>query len=244
VAYNAEKTVSETVRSVLSQKGVELEYIVIDGASTDRTVACVREAASAFPMAEVRILSEKDDGLYDALNKGIRLATGDIIGILNADDVFDGDDALMVVVNAFDDSTDAIYGDIRFVDKGRTVRYYSARHWRPWMHRFGYMPPHPSVYIRREFFARLGAYRTDLRISADYELMVRYFCKNGVRTKYLPRCIVKMTPGGISTSGLRAMIRLNRENVRANRLNGTFSCFPMMLPKYLYKMLGLFGFHK
>ena len=108
------------------------------------------------------------------------------------------------------------------------------------MHNWGYMPPHPSVYIRRELFDRLGGYRLGYRISADFELMVRFFCRNGVKAHYLPRCVVKMTPGGLSTSGLRAMVRLNCENVRANRENGYFACFPMMLPKYFYKVMGLF----
>ena len=107
------------------------------------------------------------------------------------------------------------------------------------MHAFGHMPPHPSVYIRRELFDRLGPYRTDYRISADFELMVRYFCRARIRTKYLPRCVVRMAPGGISTAGLGATLRLNRENVRANRANGYRSCLAMMMPKYLFKITGV-----
>lgn len=237
--WNAEATISDTVASVLAQKGVDLEYIVIDGASTDGTADIVRRARESAPGVNFRFVSEPDRGLYDAINKGIRMATGDIVGILNADDVFEDDTTLADIAAAFDASAEAVYADIRFVRGGRTVRYYSARRWRPWMHRFGFMPPHPGVYVRRAVFERLGLYRTDYRISADFELMVRYFCRAGVRTRYLPRCAVRMSPGGLSTSGLKSKILLNRENVKAERENGYRSCFAMMLPKYLFKASGV-----
>ena len=237
---NAEGTVAATVASALAQKGVDLEYIVVDGASTDGTADIVRRAKESAPDRNIVFVSEPDNGLYDAINKGIRMATGDVVGILNADDVFEDDNALADVAAAFEDSVDAVYADIRFVRGDRTVRYYSARRWRTWMHRFGFMPPHPSVYMRRAVFERLGLYKTDYRISADFELMVRYFCRAGLRTRYLPRCVVKMSPGGLSTSGLRSKIRLNVENVRAERENGYRSCFAMMLPKYLFKAAGVF----
>jgi len=246
VCYNATGTIPATLRSALAQKDVEFEYIVVDGASPDGTAdlirafadgpAKAREAAGGFSF---RWISEKDRGMYDALNKGIALATGDVVGILNADDTFEDDRTLAAIAAAFDDATDAVYSDIRFVRDGRTTRYYSAAPWRPWMVRWGYMMPHPGVYIRRRFFAELGPYRTDYRISADFELMLRYFRRHNLRRKYLPRSTVKMTPGGMSTCGLKAMLVLNRENVRANRDNGYFSCLPMMLPKYFYKILGV-----
>lgn len=237
--WNAEGTISATIASALAQKGVDLEYIVIDGASTDGTVDIVRKAKDAAPDRDFKFVSGPDKGLYDAINKGIRMATGDIVGILNSDDVFEDDRTLADIAAAFDDSVDAVYADIRFVRGESTSRYYSAKRWRPWMHRFGFMPPHPSVYIRRGVFERLGLYKTDYRISADFELMVRYFCRAGVRTRYLPRCVVKMTPGGLSTSGIRSKMLLNRENVRAERENGYCSCFAMMLPKYAFKVVGV-----
>lgn len=244
VCYRAKDTIATAIGSVLSQKGVPIEYIVVDGGSTDGTVDVIREAAERHAAAgpsdiSFQWVSESDRGMYDALNKGIARATGDIIGILNADDAFEGEDAVAAIAAAFPDEAEALYADIRFARDGRTVRYYSAAHWKPWMHNYGYMPPHPSVYIRRETFARLGGYRLGYRISADFELMVRYFCRNRIRTHYLPRCVVRMLPGGMSTAGLGAMVRLNRENVRANRENGYFCCFPMMLPKYFYKILGV-----
>ena len=242
VCRNAAKTIGDTLDSVLSQKDVDLEYIVVDGASTDGTWGLVVDRLSRLPQNDrftCRYRSEGDGGMYEALNKGLAMATGDVVGLLNADDVFEDAYTLASIVAGFSEATDAVYGDIRFVRGGRTVRYYSARHWKPWMHNWGYMPPHPSVYIRRECFERLGGYRTDYRISADFELMVRYFCRNGIRTRYLPRSMVRMSPGGLSTAGLGAMMRLNRENVRANRANGYFCCLAMMLPKYFYKVLGV-----
>lgn len=237
---NSAGTVGATLESVAAQRvdGFEVEHLAVDGLSSDGTVGILEAFAAAHP--GFSFVSEADRGLYDAINKGIARATGDVVGILNSDDVFDGEDALAAVAGAFADaSVDAVYADIRFVnDDGSTRRYYSGRGWRPWMARWGYMMPHPSVYIRREVFARLGGYRTDFRISADFELMVRYFVKARLKTRYLDRSLVKMRPGGISTSGWRANVRLNRENVRALADNGIRSSFAMMLPKYAYKALG------
>lgn len=236
VCRNAAATLGRTMASAFAQRDVELEYLVIDGASTDGTRELIERTAAEHPALIWR--SEPDQGLYDALNKGIALATGDIVGILNADDVFEDEHTLAAIVAAFKPETEALYADIRFVRNGHTVRYYSAAHWRPWMHHWGYMPPHPSLYLRRELFQRLGGYQLGYRISADFELMVRYLCRQRVKSAYLPRCVVQMTPGGLSTAGWRATIWLNAENVRANRANGYFSCFAMMLPKYLFKIWG------
>ena len=250
VCYNAERTLPDAIESVLSQRGADVEYIVVDGGSSDGSVDIIRSFEPKFAALprdariSYRWLSEPDQGMYDALNKGIRMASGDIVGILNSDDMFEDASTLADIAAAFDDSVDALYADIRFVEGDRTVRYYSAGHWRPWMHNWGYMPPHPSVYIRRTIFDRLGLYKLGYRISADFELMVRFFCRNRIRTKYLPRCVVKMRPGGLSTAGIKSKLRLNRENVRANRENGYFSCFAMMLPKYAYKILGVIFPHR
>jgi len=245
--YNSAKTIATAMESVLAQKGVELEYIVVDGSSTDGTVEIVeefsrKERKDGF---EFKWISEKDRGMYDAINKGIAMATGDVVGILNADDMLEGEDTLVHVVGGFNrieraERVDCVYADVRFVkdDLKTTVRYYGASHWRPWMHNWGYMPPHPSVYIRREVFERLGGYKLGYQISADFELMVRFLCRNRIRTAYLPESVVKMRMGGKSTKNWKANVLLNVENVRANRENGYFSCFAMMLPKYLFKIWG------
>ena len=239
VCFNSEATVADTLASVRAQRlppGVEVEHIVVDGGSTDATMDLVRAAPG------IRFVSERDRGLYDAINKGIRLATGEVVGILNSDDVFDGEDALAAVAEGFraHPEADALYADIRFVrgDSDETTRYYSSRRWRPWMHNWGFMPAHPTVYVKKAVFERFGAYKLGYDISADFEWMTRVLCRSQVKAHYLPRCLVTMRLGGKSTAGLRALLRLNRENCRANRENGYFSILPMMLPKYLFKIWG------
>lgn len=250
--YNSAGTIRDTMGSVLAQEGVDVEYIVVDGGSTDGTVALIEDFSqnrlcqgsggqeSRKEGFEFKWLSEPDKGMYDAINKGIGMATGDVVGILNADDILESSDTLAHVAAGFEERVDALYADIRFVkdDLQTTVRYYGASHWKPWMHNWGYMPPHPSVYIRREVFGRLGGYKLGYKISADFELMVRYLCRNRIRAAYLPECVVKMRMGGKSTKNWRANVLLNAENVRANRENGYFSCFAMMLPKYAFKVWG------
>lgn len=240
VCFNSEATIRDAIDSVLAQRDVDFEHIVVDGASRDGTRAILAQYAAKEP--RFRFVSEPDDGMYDAMNKGIAMATGDVVGILNADDLLETPLTLAAVARAFEakPSLQAVYGDIRFVrnDLSTTVRYYSARHWRAWMHNWGYMPPHPGVYIRREVFSRLGPYKTDYRISADFELMTRYLCRNRISAGYLDACLVRMRMGGKSTRNWRANVVLNAENVRANRANGYFSCFAMMLPKYLFKIWG------
>ena len=174
--YNSAGTIRTAIESVLEQKGVVVEYIVVDGGSKDGTVDIIKEYASRPDGPVIKWISEPDRGMYDAINKGIAMATGDIVGILNADDLFQSNDTLAHVAAAFTDDVDAIYADIRFVkdDLQTTSRYYSAKHWKPWMLQWGKMPPHPSVYIRRELFGQYGLYKLGYDIAADYELLIRY----------------------------------------------------------------------
>ena len=243
--YNSAKTIKTAMNSVLSQKGVDVEYIVVDGGSSDGTVEIIKEYAEKTlnsqlltPNFTFRWLSESDRGMYDAINKGIKMATGDIVGILNADDLFQSEDTLAHIAAAFTDDVDAIYADIRFVkdDLQTTSRYYSAKHWKPWMLQWGKMPPHPSVYIRRELFGQYGLYKLGYDIAADYELLIRYLRMAKLNTRYLNECLVRMRMGGKSTRGWKSFKTLNKEIVRGNLENGYFCCFPMMLPKYLFKI--------
>ena len=277
--YNSEATIRTAIESVLSQKGVDVEYIVVDGGSKDGTADIIKEYADKTlnsqlltPNFTFRWLSESDQGMYDAINKGIKMATGDIIGILNADDVLATDGALAhiaaqcekhscetlqsrsdLLCNVSDEGRiDALYADIRFVREGEsvealreapTVRYCSAAKWRPWMFRFAAMVPHPSFYVRRECFERLGGYSLDYRICADFELELRYLYLAKLKAVYLPECVVVMRMGGMSTSGWRSNIVINREDLRALRANGVWSCLPLIYLKYLFKIWG-FVFRK
>ena len=276
--YNSAGTIRTAIESVLSQRGVDVEYIVVDGGSSDGTVDIVKEYATRQSSQAIRQsvnpsicqspislkwISEKDRGMYDAINKGIKMATGDVVGILNADDVLAMDDTLAKIAAQFDgrgrwkreegrEKIDCVYADIRFVRKcgsvsalrnANTVRYCSAAKWRPWMFRFGAMVPHPSFYVRRECFERLGYYSLDYRICADFELELRYLYLAKLKTAYLPECVVVMRMGGASTAGWRSNVEINREDLRALRANGVWSCLPLIYLKYLFKIWG-FVFRK
>ena len=253
--YNSAGTIRTAMESVLSQKGVDVEYIVVDGGSKDGTVDIIKEYADKTlnsqlltPNFTFRWLSESDQGMYDAINKGIKMATGDVVGILNADDMFESENALAHVVEEFrsggvesggvGERVDCVYADIRFVkdDLQTTSRYYSAKHWKPWMLQWGKMPPHPSVYIRRELFGQYGLYKLGYDIASDYELLIRYLRMAKLNTRYLNECLVKMRMGGKSTRGWRSNLKLNQEIVRGNRENGYFCCLPMLFPKYFFKV--------
>ena len=253
VCYNSASTILDTLNSASSQKGVDLEYIVVDGASKDGTVDIIRgfeadlKTRSLVSNFTFKWISEPDRGLYDAINKGISLATGDIVGILNADDVFESQETLSHVSRVFSENCnderkpiDAIYGDIRFVNElgGRTVRYCRAKWFRPWMFRFAVMIPHPSFYCKRELFDKFGAYSLDYRICADFELVMRYMWKHQIRTKYLSECMVIMRTGGASTAGIRSNILINKEDLKALKKNGYWSSLWLIYLKYIFKIWG------
>ncbi|MEG2465018.1 MAG: sugar transferase [Kiritimatiellia bacterium] len=249
VCFNSAKTLPTVFASVLEQQAADYEYLVIDGGSSDGTVELLRTWEAQFN-GRMKWTSEPDRGLYDAINKGIARATGDLIALVNADDALEDEGVLHAMTEPFDDPTiDAVYGDIRFVRDTQnvqdlaslrvlpTVREYSATHWKPWMLRWGFMPPHPSVVIRTCHFRTLGAYEpTRYRIAADYELLIRFLWNHHLRTRYLNRCTTVMRMGGRSTRGFSSWYQLNTEIVDANKSNGRYCCFPMMLPKYAFKV--------
>ena len=256
--YNSAATIRTAIESVLAQRGVDVEYLIVDGGSTDGTVEQIENVKCKMENGcgrfTFKFISERDRGMYDAINKGIKMATGDIVGILNADDVLATDETLAHIAQAFGDQgtgnaerVDCVYADIRFVKEGetvealrtaKTVRYCSAKRWRPWMFRFAAMVPHPSFYVRRECFERLGGYSLDYRICADFELELRYLYLAKLKAAYLPECVVVMRMGGASTAGWRSNVEINREDLRALRAHGIWSCLPLIYLKYLFKIWG------
>ena len=248
VCYNSAACIQTALDSILQQTWSDYEYVVVDGGSTDGTVDILRAVESKYN-GRMRWISERDEGMYDAINKGIKMATGEVVGILNADDFLMDEHVIARVAEAFKSPIDALYGDIRFVvsdentvqslsqlQAAKTVRYYSAKNWKPWMLQWGYMPPHPSVYIRRSLFYRLGFYKLGYHIAADYELLIRYLRKANLKLQYLPCCMVGMRMGGKSTKNWRSNLLLNQEIVRGNRENGYACCLPMLVPKYVFKI--------
>lgn len=239
VTYNSSCTLSDAMMSVLNQTYGDIEYIVVDGASTDGTLDIIQQYEPLFE-GRMKWSSAKDHGIYDAMNKGIRLATGDVVGILNSDDYFTSNDVLERMVSTFEDANvDAVYGDIHFIHDGRPdkcVRYYSSKSFRPIWLRFGFMPAHPSFYCRREVFERAGLYKTDYAIGSDYEMMVRLFMVHKIKAKYLPIDFVTMRTGGASTRNVKSRLTLIKDDVRGCRENGVYTNRLMISMKFLYKV--------
>lgn len=243
VTFNSAATVRDTIESVLRQEYQDYEYLVIDGGSKDNTVDIIKEYEPKFG-GRMRWISEKDKGMYDGINKGIRMATGDVVGIINSDDFYHRTDIFEHINKAFeeDKAVEAIYGDVRFVNPDnleKTVRYYSCKHWRPWRFRFGFMPAHPTFFTYKENFEKYGYYQYDYHIAADYELLIRHLYTNHVPAKYVPVDFMKMRTGGRSTNGWKANILLNKEIVRGCKENGIWTCLPLLFLKYFIKVFEL-----
>ncbi len=237
--FNSAKTLKDTIQSVLRQTNKDFEYLIIDGGSTDETIDIVKSYESEFS-GRLKWVSEKDEGIYDAMNKGIKMASGDVVGILNSDDYFTSDDILQIVDNAFKShEIDAIYGDIHFIRDGnpqKCVRYYSSRMFRPFWLRFGFMPAHPSFYCKREVFEKAGLYSLDYKIGADYEMMVRLFKKYRIMSQYINKDFVTMRTGGASNNNVRSRITLINEDVKACKENGVYTNSLFVMLKFMYKI--------
>jgi len=197
---------------------VPVEHIIIDGASSDNTLAIVREISP-----HSHIVSELDNGIYDAMNKGILIATGDIIGILNADDFYADQQVIETVINAFaDPEVDACYSDLVYVDQEKTdriVRYWKSCPYRSGLFEKGWVPPHPTFFVRRKVYERLGLFDLDYQIAADFELMARFIDRHKVKTNYLPQVTVNMRLGGTTNKSIRNIIKQNLEIIRALKKN-------------------------
>jgi glycosyltransferase involved in cell wall biosynthesis len=239
VSFNSAATIGDTLASLAEQTWPEVEHIVIDGGSTDGTLEIVRRSKK-YP---AYVVSESDDGIYDAMNKGIAAATGEIIGFLNADDCYAHKDVLRDVAGAMTSGEiDAVFGDVAYFrseDPNGVVRRYRSARFRPDRIAWGWMPAHPSLFVRKEIFERVGPFSTEFRIAGDFEWIARAFRDGSIRYRYLPEVLVRMRIGGISTGGWRNTILLNREVIRACRTNGISTSWLKILSKYPGKVLEL-----
>lgn len=243
VVYNNKETIQDAMNSVLSQDYDDIEYIIVDGGSTDGTVEIINEAIKIHSKRNIELLSEKDNGIYDAMNKGINLATGDVIGILNSDDFYSSNQVIPIVVNEFmTKNVDSVFADLVYVkadDVNKTVRYYSSAKFYPKKMAYGWMPAHPTFFVKREVYEQYGLYKTNYQIAADYELVARFLVKNKISYSYIPKVLVKMRKGGASTRNLKSNWILNNEIIRACAENDIETNIIKVFSKYPTKIFQL-----
>lgn len=239
VCHNAEATLADTLLSVQGQSYSNIEHILIDGASSDGTVDLVRKHEKSLAFW----VSEPDHGIYDAMNKGIQQATGDVVGFLNADDIFENDMVLEWIAKAFSDTgISACYGDLVYVDNAdlrRVIRYYRSKYFTPGRIAQGVMPAHPTLYVKKDIFQKYGLFKTDYRIAADFEFVARVFSKQTIQFHYIPKILIRMRIGGVSTRSIKSNIVLNREIVRACRENNISTGLFKVYSKYFRKIFEL-----
>lgn len=241
--YNSEATIRDTIESVLNQTFQDYEFLIVDGASKDKTLDIIKVYELRFN-GRLRYLSETDRGIYDAMNKGIKIATGDVIGILNSDDFYTSKDVLQSVADAFNSrkEVEAVYGDIHFVRNGdlrKCVRYYSSALFkRPFM-RFGFMPAHPSFYCKKECYEKYGYFDTSFKIAADFENLLRIIFLGRIKTQYIKKDFVTMRIGGASTAGFASRKLIMKEHLRALKEHGIYSNAFLLSLRYFYKIYEL-----
>lgn len=240
VCYNSEKTIKDTLNSVSTQKNVSVEHILIDGASTDDTIKIIKLHDSV-----TKLISEPDKGIYDAMNKGIALVTGDIVGTLNADDFYLHESVLEEVSRIFlDPNIDACYGDLVYVsqkDTNKIVRYWKSRDYASGLFKSGWMPAHPTFFVRKGVYERLGDFDLNYKIAADFELLFRFIEQHKIRTRYLPKVLVKMRLGGTTNKSLANIYKQNREILRVLKCNySRFSISNFLLSKAISRFTQFF----
>ena len=241
VVWNNNETIKDAIDSVLNQTYKDIEYIIIDGVSTDGTVDTIKSYGTKI----TKFISEHDKGLYDAMNKGIALATGDVVGILNSDDFYIDKFVIEKVVKIFQEKeVDCMFADLVFInsnDVEKTVRYYDSSKFHPSKFAYGWMPAHPTFFVRREFYEKYGVYKTDYQIASDYELLTRFLSKYKISYIYLNQPLIKMRIGGISTRGFKSNYILNKEIIRACNENEISTNWIKVLSKYPKKLMELKG---
>ncbi len=237
ISYNAAETIADTLRSVADQTYPEVEHIVVDGDSNDGT----QEIIAQYSTRVAKFISEPDKGIYDAMNKGLALSTGDVIGFLNADDVYIDNNIIFKVANHMEtEKLDALYGDVAFFraeNPERTVRRYRSKYFSPKRIALGWMPAHPSLFIQKRIYKRFGLFDTKYQIAGDFEFVARVFHSDTLKYRYLPEVIVRMRAGGISTGGWRNTLLLNQEVLQACRKNRIATNRVLILSKYIAKLL-------
>ena len=236
VCYNSESTIRDTIESVLAQDYQNIEYIIVDGESSDKTLDIIREYKDRIDT----VISEPDRGIYDAMNKGVKASSGEYVGVLNSDDIFSHSHVISDLVRLLSDKkVDAVYGDLVLVDRNDTskvVRSYSSKYFKKWKVRFGLMLPHPTFYVRRNLFDKLGFYKINYRVAADFELITR-FLTQGITLVRNPAVMVKMRQGGISGNGFWWRVHQNFEIVRACKENDIYTNIFFIALKLPVKLL-------
>ena len=241
VCYNSDKTICDTIESVLAQNYSDIEYIVIDGGSIDDTLNIIKEHESSIDI----MISESDKGIYDAMNKGIRFSSGEVVSFLNSDDFYESPDVISDVVNQFKSNPESnlVFGDVVIVEPSNTqkiVRFYNSYKFRTWKLRFGWMPPHPASFFKRSAYELAGMFNLDYKIAADYELFVRMLMVHKFNFTRINKVLVRMRAGGLSTSGFKSNYLLNSEIVKACKRNGVYTNLFFVLLKIPFKLLELF----
>lgn len=238
--FNSGKTLRDTIESVLRQSHVDFEHILIDGGSKDDTIDIIKEYEPRYGAGRLRWISERDKGIYDAMNKGIGMATGEVVGILNSDDFYTSHDVLEQVAAVMSNpGIDAVYGDVHYVHEGHLdgcVRYYTSRPFhRSWM-RFGFMPAHPSFYCRRSVYEKYGTFDLSYKVAADFENLLRLIFVHHIHTQYIAKDFVTMRTGGASSSGLRSHRQIMYDHLRALKQNQVYSNPFFLGLRYPYKL--------
>lgn len=238
VCFNSESTIKETIESVLSQDYSNIEYIIVDGGSIDKTVDIIKSYGNKIS----KWVSEKDEGLYDAMNKGLKMAQGDVVGIINSDDVYIDNGVISTVLQLLKEKkSDCIYADLVYVDKknkNKPIRYYDSSHFHINKFRYGWMPAHPTFFAKKHVYEEVGQFDTSYKIAADFEMLIRILHINKKSFTYFPSPIIKMRYGGASTSGLINNFKLNKEIIRACKQNGIYTNLLILLLKIPAKIMG------
>lgn len=234
ITFNSAQTIQRALKNVQEQTYPDIEHVLVDGASTDGTRAIIEAYAAAH--SNVRWVSEKDEGIYNALNKGIRMATGDIIGFLHSDDVLYSSDSIEQIAAIFQQTdADVVYGDLQYCKGDKVIRQWKSNEFNPSALKYGWMPPHPTVYVRRKVYDQVGLFDEWFRISADYDMMLRIF-KGGFATHYLPEVLVKMEVGGTSNKDTRARLSKTQEDYIVLKKNHIGAGYLTVLCKQVRKI--------